>query len=81
MSSDYSFEWKNSDPREDLLDRNRAPLVIVRPSRNGSYEAGTGQAEMEYGWFIATSFENQPLIKDTWDTAWWWVLAPAKFRG
>jgi hypothetical protein len=70
-------EWRSSDPRNDLVDRKRASIVILRPSLTGHHDAGTGHCEMKHGWHI--SFTGEPgRILENWDPAWLWVLAPTQ---
>jgi hypothetical protein len=68
-------KWSNEDPREALIGRNRALIVVVRPSVRGGLDAGTCTIEMKHGWFIHTSFEDHPDV-DVWDPAWLWIPAP-----
>lgn len=72
-------EWKNTDPRHDLVGRKWASIIILRPHPQGGprWDAGTGHVEMKHGWHISTSFEERRMISDeSWDPAWRWTLAP-----
>jgi len=71
------MEWKTGDPREALVGRKHASIVILRPNRRGgkSWEAGTAHVEMKHGWHIHTSFDDHTSI-DKWDPDWRWTLAP-----
>lgn len=74
-------EWRSSDPRNDLINRKWASIVILRPHPNGQgWDAGTGHVEMKHGWHVATSFAEKPMVTDDWDAAWCWTLAPERTR-
>ena len=72
-------DWKNTDPRHDLVGLKHAKIIILRPSHNGHnlYEAGTGDCEMKHSWAIWTSFDNPSFIgDDNWNPDWYWSLMP-----
>ena len=71
-------EWRSTNPLDDLVDRKRANIVILRPALTGGhYIAGMGYCEMKHGWHVALSFAGEHAgFIEKWDPAWLWCLAP-----
>jgi hypothetical protein len=69
------IEWNNTDPRNTLIDRNRAEIIIVKPSHSSSLfpDISLGYCEMEHSWYIQTDFYGYETI-DEWPKDWYWTL-------
>jgi len=68
------IEWKNTDPRYELVDLERAKIIIVRPIQDGHHEVSIGVCEMEYSWHIHTDFYGYETVGDKWNEEWYWTL-------
>lgn len=69
------IEWHNTDPRTELIDIDRAYIVIVKPSTNPNWpDVSIGQVEMEHSWYIHTDFYGYETVGDTWPKDWYWTL-------
>lgn len=67
--------WNNLDPRTELIDMDRAVIIIVKPSSNINLpDISIGSCEMEYSWHIHTDFYGYETVGDEWPKDWHWTL-------
>lgn len=74
------INWKNTDPRDELVDIKHANIIIVRKSKNASEQSCLAYCEMKHSWFVSTQWKDAPMIKETWPQDWYWTLYDSPFE-
>lgn len=65
--------WKNTDPREELMEDAR--IVIVKPSDVGgqSYQTCMAWVEKEFNAILTSNDDIGNIIEEIpWDNRYWW---------
>lgn len=80
MEKDAMTEWKNTDPRIDLIDSKRANIVIIYPGPDHDLSC-LATVETKHSWSIFTNLPTGSKHAfvgpdDNWDDAWQWTFAP-----
>ena len=74
-------EWKNTDPRVELIDRKRASIVVVYQDADGP-KASLAHVETKHSWSVFVTLpvgdgRHEFVGPDIdWDDSWQWTLAP-----